>query len=186
MDKRLLMLGVALILNGCSLFQNQNPLPPPQMTCKEILDPDPTGFHEPYLKVAQRVPGFGGLFLNEQDNSVLYVYLTDLSQEEAVKQAIMEVFGPRWAELHMLPRELRMLQGQYSYPQLMEWSSCISRLLVVPGITAVGINMSKNRVSIGLEKMKRSVVEAIEDALDRLGIPREAVILEEIPRAVPK
>jgi hypothetical protein len=33
---------------------------------------------------------------------------------------------------------------------------------------------------------KRRVIEALETAIERLNIPREAVILEEIPPVVPK
>jgi hypothetical protein len=53
------------------------------------------------------------------------------------------------------------------------------QLLAIPGVVMTGIAMEKNRVVVGLEKMERKVIKAVEAALDRLGIPREAVILEE-------
>jgi hypothetical protein len=60
------------------------------------------------VRLAQRAPAYGGMFFDfdDQGNRILYVYLTDLSQEEAVKQAIIEIFGPRWLELPMYPREI--------------------------------------------------------------------------------
>lgn len=181
MFKRFMVLGslTMLVLSGCNLFKGPE-LPLLPQSCEEV-PPCCDQFYEPYLKVAQQVPAFGGLFLDEQDNSILYVYVTDLSQEEAVKKAIKEVFGPRWLELRMYPQEIRVLQGQYSFLQLKQWRDCLPSLAAIPGVVSIGIAMEKNRLHIGLDKnnkMRHRVVEAIEAALDRLGIPREAVILE--------
>ena len=33
------------------------------------------------------VPGFGGLFLGPNDNSIVYVYMLDPSQQEAAEEA---------------------------------------------------------------------------------------------------
>lgn len=177
----------ALALSGCDLFQSPPPLPPLGTTCREIpADPD-----DPQLQLAQRVPAYGGMFFDEQDNSILYVYLTDLAQEEAVKQAIREMFGPRWLELHTYPEEIRVLQGQYSYLQLKTWYDCVNSWLVIPGITMTDLDERKNRITIGIDsslktERKRQVIEAVEIILERLSIPQEAVILEEMPPAVPK
>ena len=188
MGKRFMMLlGAMLILSGCNLFQSHLPVPPPEATCEEI--PEAIA---PYMDLAQRVPAFGGMFLDEHDNSILYVYLTDLSQEEALKRAIEELYGPRWLELHMYPKEIRVLPGQYSYLQLKFWRDCLSRWVpLIPGVTSLGIDQGKNRITIGIDiglkaAKKRKVIEALETTIERLNIPREAVILEEMPPAVPK
>ena len=44
------------------------------------------------LEVHHLAPGFGGMFLSD-DNTILYAYMLDTSQEEAAKQALEEVFG---------------------------------------------------------------------------------------------
>jgi hypothetical protein len=181
------LVALLTIISGCSLFQSQKvPMPPPQATCEEA----PETF-APYMDLAQRVPAFGGMFF-EHDNNILYVYLTDLSQEEALKQAIKELYGPRWLELLMYPQEIRVLQGQYSYLQLKAWHDCLSWwVLPIPGVTMTDIDDKQNRITIGIDMSlkaakKRRVIEVLETAIERLSIPREAVILEEIPPVVPK
>jgi hypothetical protein len=186
-----MLLGTMLMLSGCNLFQSPLPLPPPQTTCEAT--PGATN-DSADVRLAQRAPAYGGMFFDfdDQGNRILYVYLTDLSQEEAVKQAIIEILGPRWLELPMYPREIRVLQGQYSYLQLKAWHDCMSRwILAIPGITMTDIDDKKNRITIGIDiglkaAKKRRVIEAVETALERLDIPQEAVILEEMPPAVPK
>lgn len=185
-----LMVMLGVVLSGCNLFQSSAPLPPPGTTCEEI----PGDSDDPQLRLAQQVPAYGGMFFDfeEQDNSyILYVYLTDLAQEEAVKQAIQEIFGPRWVEHHKYPKEIRVLQGQYSYLQLKTWYDCVNSWLAIPGITMTDLDDRKNRIIIGIDvglkaKRKRQVIEAVETILERLSIPREAVIVEEMPPAVPK
>lgn len=181
MGKRFMMLlGAVLMLSGCNLFQSPLPVPPPEATCAEA----PETF-DPYMDLAQRVPAFGGMFF-EHDNNILYVYLTDLSQEEALKQAIEELYRPRWLELHMYPKEIRVLQGQYSYLQLKTWYDCLRWwVLPIPGVTMTDIDDKQNRITIGIDiglkaAEKRRVIKAIEIALGRLRIPREAVIVEEM------
>ncbi len=184
-----MFLGAVLMLSGCNFFQSPLPLPPPQTTCEETPNNDSAD-----VRLAQRVPAYGGMFFDSDDqgNRILYVYLTDLSQEEAVKQAIREIFGPRWVELHTYPREIRVLQGQYSFLQLKVWHDCMRRwILPIPGVTMTDIDDKRNRIAVGIDiglqaESKRRVIEAVETALERLGIPREAVILEEESPAAPK
>jgi len=74
------------------------------------------------LRVAQRVPAFGGMFFGfegRQYTGVLYIYLLDPSQKEAATQAIISIFGPFYPDL-LPPREVRMLPAQYSFLQLKE------------------------------------------------------------------
>lgn len=166
-----------LMLSGCDLFQNTDPvaLPPPGTTCEETPDRD-----DPNMRLAQRVPAYGGMFF---DNSILYVYLTDLAQEKAVKEAIREMFGPRWLELYKYPDEIRVLQGQYSYLQLKTWYDCVRDWIPIPGVIWTDLDERINRITIGIDirlkaERKRRVIEAIETILERLSIPREAVIIE--------
>lgn len=183
----LLVTWFALMLSGCNLFQSSAPLPPPGTTCGEI----PEDSDDPQLRLAQQVPAYGGMFFDEQDNGILYVYLTDLAQEERVKRVVKEIFELRWSELHKYPREIRVLQGRYSYLQLKTWYDCVNSWLAIPGLTMTDLDDRKNRIIIGIDvglkaKRKRQVLEAVETILERLSIPREAVIVEEMPPAVPK
>lgn len=60
-----------------------------------------------------------------------------------------------------------------------EWFDRMSILHHLPEVTMSDIDDAKNRLTIGLEKMDAEAVSLVEHELARLGIPREAVILEE-------
>ncbi|MCX8103676.1 MAG: hypothetical protein N3E42_04470 [Candidatus Bipolaricaulota bacterium] len=187
MFQRFMVFGslTVLMLSGCDLAQSPE-LPPLPQSCDAVPSRHDF-FYEPYLKVAQRVPAFGGLFFDEQNNNIIYVYLTDPSQEEAAKQAILEVFF-RPNDPYLSPREFRILPARYTFVQLTKWWECLP---VIRGMTSSGLQVDKNRIRIGVDNTlsaarRRKVVEAIETVLERLSIPREAVIIEFEAPAVPK
>jgi hypothetical protein len=124
-------------------------------------------------EIAGDVPGFGGMFLDPQDNSILYTYLLDPSQKEEAEQAISRVFGPDVTA----GREVRVLQGQYSIGQLKAWYDPMYKaVLALPGVTATDLDEGNNRLWVGLEKAEAQA--AVEAELDRLGIPRQVVTIE--------
>jgi hypothetical protein len=156
---------------------------------KAILQPQakaaPEDAEETYddllLRVAQQAPAFGGMFFEFHDRhytGVLYIYLLDFSQEAVAKRAIMTVFGPLYPEL-LPPREIRLLQAHYSFLQLKGWFDLLGALHTMPEVTMTDIDDAKNRLTIGLKKMDTETVSLVEQELAKLGIPREAVILEE-------
>ncbi len=118
-------------------------------------------------------------FAGREYTGVLYVYLLDPTQKEAAAKAIMTVFGHYHPDL-LPPREIRVLQAQYSFLQLKEWFDLIGILFsVIPEVTMTYIDDAKNRLVIGVLSLSTEVVTRIEQELARLGVPREAVILEE-------
>jgi hypothetical protein len=130
-----------------------------------------------FAEVARRVPGFGGMFLSD-DETILQVYLTDLNPLviTAARAAIAAVFGAQ-----RIPQAgIRELQGQYGFLQLKEWKDRLLPLhaLLSLNVSQTGIYHSKNRLRIGLLKMNS--LSLVEQELVRLSIPREAVIIEEV------
>jgi hypothetical protein len=135
----------------------------------------------------KEVPGFGGLFLDPKDNGIVYVYMLDPTQQEEAKRAAKNSLDP---DLFKLIREVRVLQGQYSFTQLREWYSLIFRNATIgalPGITVSGIDKGKNRIAIGVDDKVDldKVQKAVEEELVKLAIPREAVIIKVAQRPVP-
>ena len=65
------------------------------------------------------VPGFGGLFLDPNDNAIVYVYMADSSQQEAAEESARIILGRERFEQEI--REVRVLQAQYSMRQLSTW-----------------------------------------------------------------
>ena len=60
------------------------------------------------LEVHHLAPGFGGMFLSD-DNTILHAYMLDPSEGEAAKKALEQVFGD-WITAGL---EFRAIQGQY-------------------------------------------------------------------------
>jgi hypothetical protein len=127
-------------------------------------------YDELLVRVEGRVPGFGGMFVDQDGR--LVVYLLDRSQLAAARSAIEAVFGAQ----HVPTAGVRARQGQYTVSQLKLWTERATGMLEMAGVTMVDLDEAKNRVAIGIEdKSRRS---RVEQALASLSIPRAAIMIE--------
>ncbi|MBI4497462.1 MAG: hypothetical protein HY689_06155 [Chloroflexi bacterium] len=118
------------------------------------------------------IPGFGGLFLDPQDNRIAYVYLLDPSQQEAADRAARALLGSRAI------REVRVLQGRYTMGQLSAWYNRMrDTVWSVKGLVWTDLDERNNRIALGMAPQP-GAQEDVEAALAPLGIPREAVHIE--------
>jgi len=172
-----LIAALAMVLGGCGFFK-------PALKTRqsdEMLQPQAVGqdkvetIDDLFAEVVRRVPAFGGMFFDENDNSILYVYLLNPEQKVEAERAIAKVFG-----LERVPRgRIQVLQGQYSFLELKQWHDRLIDVLVIPGVTLTDIDDAKNRLTIGLEKMDMRTLRILEQELANLGIPLEVVNFEE-------
>lgn len=112
----------------------------------------------------------------DETNSVLYVYLLDPTTEMATisKAAIAAVFEGEF----VLQNKIQALPGQYSFLELKEWHEPVmADVLNIPGVVFTDIDDAKNRLAVGVEKLE--IQPLVEEQLVKLGIPREAVNIEE-------
>lgn len=125
-----------------------------------------------YADVARLAPGFGGLYV-DPDQDTLYVYLLEDTPEAVaeLEAALTAIFGAR------APKQSRLvvLQGQYSFLDLKAWLERLSGVGIT-GLVFTDIDDARNRLNIGV--MTDEVQAQVEEELARLGIPREAVIIE--------
>ncbi len=86
--------------------------------------------------IAERVPGFGGVYLDSEENTV-YIYLQEASMQEVAESVLTEVFGADF----LAGREVRVLEGEYSMAHLDGWYTTSSGVIwQVPSITTtVGV-----------------------------------------------
>jgi hypothetical protein len=122
------------------------------------------------IRVEQKVPGFGGMFIDPDGR--LAVYLLDVARLPAARSAIEDVFGSSFVPA----AGIRALQGQYVVSQLKAWTERAGALFKVPGVTMVDLDEATNRVKIGIEDSSRT--QAVEKALPSLKIPRKAVSID--------
>jgi hypothetical protein len=168
---------LAMVINGCAIFG------PDRKVRSETMQPQPTQgseektFDDLLVEIGKRVPAFGGMFVDTDGK--LAIYLLDTTQGAAAEVAIAAVFGRE----RIPPGGIRVLQGQYSFLQLRDWYDGMGAVLGVSGVTVTDIDEGRNRLLVGLVHMdKRGLVE---QELGKLGIPLEAVVIEETGPIIP-
>lgn len=122
------------------------------------------------VRVEERVPGFGGMFIDADGR--LAIYLLDSAQLPEARSAINAVFGSS----RIPAAGMRALQGQYTVSKLKVWTERAGPLLKMPGVMLVDLDEAKNRVTIGVDDASRT--RDIERALSSLKVPREVVLIQ--------
>jgi hypothetical protein len=125
----------------------------------------PENLDDLLARVAEQVPGFGGLHL---EGDVLKVHLTDPAQQGAAERAIAVVFG-----VDRLPAGgAQVVPAQYGFRELKAWQRDANALLSLEGVVFTDADEVANRVLIGIDREElRGRVEA---ELRRLGVPADA------------
>ncbi len=125
------------------------------------------------VRIAERVPGFGGVFL-DPDQGVVYVYLQDAAMQERAERVLADVFGSDLLE----NREVRVLQGDYSMTHLDAWYRKLGDVIwQVPGVMMTDLDEKANRIAIHMQP-KRGGREEMEAAIASVDVPRQAVVVE--------
>jgi hypothetical protein len=149
-------------------------------------------YERPLLNIAEQLPGFGGVFFD--DNGDLNVYMAETQEELAkirletgkVKNALANVFGDDFllqgSNIHsnsqkaQSPSQIKIIKGDYDIVQLYKWRTRLNQVLSLPGVISTDLNEGKNRLVVGVESLKMR--QQIKSILVRLLIPKEAVIIE--------
>jgi len=115
------------------------------------------------------VPGFGGMFVGS--DGVLTVYMRS---EQAFLGRLL--FGP----------DVRVRDGAFEFRQLLGWRSSMRELLAIRGVARLDADEASNRIRVGIETgtpaaVRRQVVRRLAG----LGVPRDAVVFEEVEPILP-
>lgn len=119
-------------------------------------------------QLKSNIPGYGGLFV--QDGTV-NVWVKGEADQEAVKAAVAEALGPDAAESQIVVRGATYTLAELEQWQALDWLS-------IQGVNSIGVAQMENRLSIGVET--EAAREQVMGAIDRLGVPAEAVTVEVI------
>jgi hypothetical protein len=139
-----------------------SPDSPPQQAQDTSFDSDP---------LAQAIPGFGGFFIDAR--GVPTVRLTSLEARATAER----VLQPSLRSLDMGPA-LQVIKADYTAKQLDAWVRLASpEVLALRGVVFVDNNEELNRVTVGVET--RAAESAVRAIMTRLGIQREAVIVQQ-------
>jgi hypothetical protein len=121
------------------------------------------------------IPGFGGFFYDEA--GLPTVHLLDPANP-ANDSAVRETFGA----------DVQVRQGAWEFRQLWEWKSGLVPLLALPGAVLLDVDEELNRVRIALDATaedREGNRERLERELIFSGVPREAVVVDEMEPADP-
>lgn len=123
-------------------------------------------------EVAQAVAGFGGYFLDADGAPT--VYLTDASRRADAEQALAGFLADRG----FTASDLRVRQGAYPYTQLEGWyRAARPHAFGIAGIILGDVDEAANRIRFGVANA--SAAAAVQIAIGQLGIPSNAVIVQQ-------
>jgi hypothetical protein len=136
-------------------------------------------FDDRLAKVAMQVPGFGGMFFDQ--DGTLQVYM--VGQKEPLSASSMafledviarEIGGGE----RLSSRGMEIREGQYDFLSLHRWQQQMTpEVLAIPGVVSTDNDEGKNRLHIGITDT--AVREEVEKHLSNLGIPPEAAVFTE-------
>lgn len=193
----IILIGAACAMGGCAVARDVVGAP----DVASIGDEMPvTTFDDELVQVARELPGFGGIFFD--DEGVLNVYLVDAKPSDAqaleelynrIKLSLIGVFGQDNLNQHLqigagaigqenpvTPAGIHILQGAYDMIQLAAWRPAVNRTLALPGVVMTDMDESKNRLRIGIDRPEHR--QKVEAALQKEGVPLEAVLIEQTDR----
>lgn len=127
-----------------------------------------------YLQVNDQIAEFGGAY--SDSDGVINIWLTTPSDGLASAAAsALKVFVSEEIDTSTIVAR----QGDYTFAKLMEWKARIRDLhLAVPGRVAWGVSQTLNRLQLWWTDAKAHRA-AILGEVERLGIPRDAVVIAE-------
>jgi hypothetical protein len=137
----------------------------------------PSSLDEQFARIAERVPGFGGLFYDERDGAPS-VYLVDtlVARNPAVDSLFVSFFNdhPRRPGAPLVTR-VRYISGQFDWRDLVRWQQQVTvEVAQVAGLVSTDIDARTNRVIVDVDNGAADT--QVRDVLSSLDIPITAVV----------
>jgi len=181
------MVGVGALV-GC----NKEPPTAPAVDTKNQqawvtlgqIRPAEAHFHE----LAQRIPGFGGYFLDA--SGTLVGYVTDTTQRGRLQAELLSVIAAR-QRAGLGPRSsagnVEVRRGQFDFPSLARWRDiATANLLTISGIVSTDADEAANRVTIGVNTHQfPHAKQAAIDVLKSFDVPPAAVRFVDVKESIP-
>lgn len=193
--RRLAILSTAFLLivslAGCDAVENEESDPPPEVEGNpiELGEVDTDNIHDDFAQVAERIPDFGGFYLDENGQPKAYLLDPNSERTAEVEEALIEAFGEGVLERGDNPRrsvedpQLELLEGTYVMQDLLEWYERTGSVFEFEETVFVDLNEQENNLTVGVENLEAR--ESIEDRLREEDIPLEAVeIIEAEPTEI--
>jgi hypothetical protein len=122
---------------------------------------------EELARMGREVPGFGGLFYDQEGRPNVY---------------LLDPEGKGASALKSLGTEVRVRRGDFEFQRLLDWKTELRPLLALPGVVFLDVDEARNRVVLGLDSSSHSKSlerDGLERRLLSTNVPRGAVTLVE-------
>lgn len=126
----------------------------------------PFTYDDELAQMAEEIPGFGGLYYDEEGFPNVYV-------KDVAGAAHLKALGP----------DVRIHEGEYDFRQLRQWKDALVNVLSRPEVVMVDADEATNRVRIGINReaggMQKSL-RTVRSLVQRTGVPARAVVIEQV------
>jgi len=152
----------------------------PVVSAAPAQSPGTESLDEQLANIAKQVPGFGGMFFDQDGTLQVYMEGQKVPPSATSMAFLEEVINREVGGGERLSsRGMEILQGQYDFLTLHNWQQQMTpEVLDIPGVVSTDNHEGKNRLEIGITG-ERGTAEAVEEVLSKLGIPRAAVNIVE-------
>ena len=151
---------------------------PPTTTPAPSPTPIPTATPPPPTPTPVEGPGYGGHYIDPEDDSIVYIYLVNPSQEAAEKVARTHISSLVYEGIRKV-REVRPVQAKYTFRQLQRWYDQLrdSGIWDISELTMSDVDEGINRIEYGIdcERNRDRLERQIRDILSRENVPQDAV-----------
>ncbi|WP_394295152.1 MULTISPECIES: hypothetical protein [Pyrococcus] len=122
---------------------------------------------------SRNLSSYGGMFIDEK-RGLIFIYIKNEEDKQKIKQKL---------EKYKRKINIIFLKGKYNFADLVRWKHMIERLNVSVikqlGIVTIDADEAHNTLTIGLANVTLETLKILEKELEKLGIPKEAVRVEE-------
>lgn len=178
----IIVLAVFLVLGTISACDGDKAISPPE----ETLTPEgttltgttdafqPRAAEAHFHQLEQEAPGFGGFFIDEGGDLVVWLKDYTANRSEKAKAATRD-FLRSAARRGLRSRNIRVIAARYSFSELAAWRSLLTKELLGRGLGVKSTDADEvlNRVVVGVSSDK--VFPVVRKTAARLGIPPAAV-----------
>ena len=167
-----LVAGIALVISACQ--DQPNPTSPDPRSVAVSAQRSPQGGNLPSDDALDRqVPGFGGFFLDANGEPTIYL------ARGAARAAAERALGAYMSGRGLSAAALHVREAQYGWQQLQRWQDAATEsAFSVIGTVYVDNDETANRVRVGVENI--GIAGQVRAAVARLGVPDDAVIVEQV------
>jgi hypothetical protein len=137
--------------------------------------------------VAREVPGFGGMFYDQDGTLQVYMSGQKGPAPAALIASLDDVITREIGRGERLSGSgIEILDGQYGFLDLYNWQQQMSpAVLALPGVVFTDIDEKTNRLRIGVTDSS-GLTDEVEKYLSGLSVPREAVLISETKPVLPE